>query len=73
MLKCPRLNTVDPGMYQFEHSLAPLAHVQMGTFHRVHTGKYEYGVKFKDSSRTSQSISNSFQGLKVNEKYWSKC
>ena len=30
-------------------------------------------VKFKDFSRTFKSLSNSFQGLKVNEKYWSKC
>ena len=29
--------------------------------------------KFKDFSRTSKSLSNSFQGLIVNEKYGSKC
>ena len=37
---------------------------------KVHTGKF---VKFKDFSRTSKSLSKSFQGLKVNQKYWSKC
>ena len=30
-------------------------------------------VIFKDFSKTSKSLSNSSQGLKVNEKYWSKC
>ena len=30
-------------------------------------------VKFKEFSSTSKRLSNSFQGLKVNEKYQSKC
>ena len=35
-------------------------------------GSYRHAwVKFKDFSRTSKSLSYSFQGLEDNEKYWS--
>ena len=35
----------------------------------VVSGFIQAGVKCKDYSRTSKNLSNSFQGLKVNEKY----
>ena len=49
----------------FQGKLCSYKHTQ-GSYRQV-------WVKFKDFWRTSQSISNSFQRLKNNEKYWSKC
>ena len=40
----------------------------------INTGFIQSSLsKFKDFSRTSKSLSNSFQGLNVNEKYLFKC
>ena len=43
--------------------LKKLARIAQGSYRQVR-------VKFKDFSRTSKILSNSFQGLNVNEKYY---
>ena len=57
-----------------ENKQTPLLAVGVKIIWWLLQGSYrQVWEQFKDFSRTSKSLSNSFQGLKVNEKYWSKC